>query len=107
MAGSTQHLIRSYSDLHVELEPVVARWRQLGEQLNVPDHILRTIEAHGGDDLEKCITEVLTRWTEQKPHSWKILINAIAATNSNVELVEELRRKYHGMLTLIVYMDNP
>ena len=96
-----RHVIRSYSDLHVELEPVVARWRQLGEQLNVPDHILRTIEAYGGDSPEECITEVLTRWAEQKEHTWGILIDAIAATNMNVELVEQLREKYHGVCACV------
>ena len=101
MAGSTQHIVRSYSDLHAELEPVVARWRRLGEQLNVPDHILSTIEAYGGDNLDNCITEVLTRWIEQKPHTWRILIDAIAATNRNAELVEELRRKYHGVCVCV------
>ena len=98
MARSGRHIIQSYSDLHIELEPVTARWRQLGEQLNIPDHILRTIEAYGGEDLENCVTELLIRWAEQKPHSWRILIDAIAATSKNVELVEELKRKYHGMM---------
>lgn len=101
MGSSTEHIIKSYTDLHVELEPVIAQWRQLGEQLDVPDHNLRTIQAHGGDDLENCITEVLTRWSEQKPHTWEILIDAIAATNRNVELVEKLRRKYHDKMDSI------
>ena len=102
MANSKQtddlkHVIQSQRDLHTELEPVVAQWRQLGEQLDVPDHFLRTIAAYGGDDPEECVTEVLTRWTEQKSCTWRILIDAIAATKKNAELVEELRRKYHGM----------
>lgn len=92
----TQHIIGSLRDLHTELEPVIAQWRQLGEQLNVPDHALRTISAYGGDNPEDCITEVLTRWTEQKTHTWRILIDAIANTKKSVQLVEELQRKYHG-----------
>ena len=90
-------MIRSQGDLHTELELVVAQWRQLGEQLDVPEHILRTIAAYGGDDPEECVTEVLTRWTQQNTCTWRILIDAIAATQRNVELVEELQRKYHGM----------
>lgn len=96
-----QHVIRSLRDLHTELIPVVAKWRQLGEQLDVPEHVLRTIAAYGGDDPEQCITEVLTRWSEQKAHTWKILIDAIAATGRNAELVEKLQRKYHSMSRVV------
>ena len=99
--GTTKHVVRDQKDLYSELEPVIAQWRKLGEQLNVPDHVLQMIAAYGGDNPDDCITEVLTRWTQQKTHTWKILIDAIAATNKNVELVEELRTKYHGISPLL------
>ena len=93
---ATGHVIQLLRDLHTELEPVIGQWRQLGEQLNVPDHVLRTIAACGGDNPEDCITEVLTRWTQQKTYTWRILIDAIAATKKNAQLVQKLQIKYRG-----------
>lgn len=97
MMAVSVHVVRSLKDLYSELEPVIALWRQLGVQLNVPDHVLKTIAAYGGDDPEECIIEVLTRWSQQKTCTWRILIDAIAATKRNVELPGALQRKYHSM----------
>jgi len=104
MANSKQttgHVIRLLRDLHTELEPIRAQWRQLGEQLSLPDHIMRTIAASGGGNPEDCIIDVLSRWTQQKKCTWRILIDAIAATKKNAQLVEELQIKYCGMLSVV------
>ena len=97
MASST-HVIQNQRDLHIELEPVTAQWKSFAEQLGLPDYIIRTIAASGGSNPEECITEVLTRWAQQMAQSWRILIDAIDSTKTNVNLAEQLREKYRSEL---------
>jgi len=89
-------VIQNKKDLLNMLEQVTAKWKPLAQQLGLESHEISTIEASGGNDPEDCITEVLTRWTQQMTQSWRILIDAIDSTKANVNLVEDLRKKYHS-----------
>jgi len=98
MANRT-HVIKNQRDLHIQLEPVTAQWKPFAGQLGLEDYVIRTIAASGGSSPEDCITEVLTRWAQQMTQSWRILIDAIDSTKANVNLVEQLREKYHSELS--------
>jgi len=86
-------VIQNKKDLLNMLEQVTAKWKPLA---GLESYEISTIEASGGKDPEDCITEVLTRWTQQMTQSWRILIDAIDSTKTNVNLVEKLRKKYHS-----------
>jgi len=102
--ASFMHVIRNQRDLHIELEPVTAKWKPFAEQLGLPEYTIRTIAASGGSNPEECITEVLTRWAQQMTQSWGTLIDAIKSTNTNVNLVEQLRDKYRSELSGNMYV---
>lgn len=60
---------------------VAARWKDLGQELKIPDYHLNTIEAnnvHYSSHCEKCCQDMFRKWIQSTVSpSWDILQNAI------------------------------
>ena len=90
-----------------ELAPVTARWKYIGLALRLNPSKLKRIERENRDNLEDCLTEVLTLWlngtynTERfgEP-SWELLARAVAhpAGGNNPALAEEIAKKDGGII---------
>ena len=89
-------------DVKVELESVTEIWRHIGLALRLDPSELKRIERENKDNLEDCLTEVLTLWLKKAYNterfgepSWELLARAVAhpAGGDNPALVEEIGRK--------------
>ena len=89
-------------DVKVELEPVTDRWKHIGLALRLDLSELKKIERENRDNLEDCLTEVLTLWLNKAYNterfgvpSWELLARAVAhpAGGNNPVLAEEIAKK--------------
>ena len=54
------------------------KWRHLGKELGVGDHLMNIIECNFPSDCEACCSKMLTEWLSITPFaSWEDLINAV------------------------------
>ena len=54
-----------------------SKWKQLGSQLNVGEHVIRNIEYDHQNDCEGSCSTMLSRWLEETDHpTWEMLISA-------------------------------
>ena len=88
--------------MKVELEPVTERWKHIGLALRLDPSELKKIERENRDNLEDCLTEVLTLWLKKAYNterfgepSWELLARAVAhpAGGNNPALAQEIGRK--------------
>ena len=55
-----------------------AKWRQLGTQLNIDQHLMDNIEHDHPSDCESCCCEMFTEWLDSNPAaSWNDIITAV------------------------------
>ena len=87
------------------LEPVTARWKEVGLALRLKRNQLDVIEKERRGQMDECLTEVLTLWlnrvydTEQYGEpSWKLLANAVGhpVGGKDSELSREIASKHIG-----------
>ena len=70
-------------DDHV-VEKFATKWKQLGSQLNVGEHLIRNIECDHRNDCERCCRVMLSRWLDETAHpTWGALINALDKVSDN------------------------
>ena len=70
-------------DNHV-IEKWASKWKQLGSQLNVGEHVIRHIECDHHEDCERCCRIMLSKWLEETVHpTWGLLINALDKVSDN------------------------
>ena len=71
-------------DDHV-VEKFASKWKELGSQLNVGEHVIRNIEYDYPHDCERCCRIMLSRWLDEIAHpTWGTLINALDKVSDNV-----------------------
>ena len=64
-------------DDHV-VEKFATKWKQLGSQLNMGEHLIRNIEFDHRNDCEGACRKMLSRWLEETANpTWGTLINAL------------------------------
>ena len=90
-------------DLKRELLPVISRWKHIGLALRLDPSKLKKLERENRDNLEDCLTEVLTLWLKKAYNtekfgepSWELLARAVAhpSGGNNPALAEEIGKKY-------------
>ena len=60
-----------------------SKWRQLGTQLNIDQHLMDNIEHDHSNDCESCCSEVITEWLDINPAaSWEDIIAAVDSLSS-------------------------
>ena len=60
-----------------------SKWKRLGIQLNIEEHLLQNIEKDHANDCEGCCSKMLTEWLDMNTDaSWGILINALDKQNT-------------------------
>ena len=70
-------------DDHV-VEKFATKWKQLGSQLNVGEHLIRNIECDHRNDCERCCRIMLSKWLDETAHpTWGTLINALDKVSDN------------------------
>ena len=70
-------------DNHV-IQKWASKWKQLGSQLNLGEHMIRNIEYDYPNDCERCCRIMLIKWLEETAHpTWGILINALDKVSDN------------------------
>ena len=82
-----------------KLKPVTDRWKHIGLALRLDHSELKKIERENRDNLEDCLTEVLTLWLKRNYNtekfgepSWELLAKAVAhpSGGNNVALAKNI-----------------
>lgn len=77
----------------------MVEWYQLGVQLGLAEHILKTIELNHPKDAQCCKTEVLGWWLRNtREISWEKLVVALEAMGGYNNLAQKLRMKQSHLL---------
>ena len=91
LAASTLTLKKIQNELN---EMAAAKWYQLGVQLGILPATLSTIEHDYPHDAQRCMSEVIIRWLQNKPEcSWEKLAEAVETMGGYAVLAEKLRQK--------------
>ena len=54
-----------------------SKWRQLGTQLNIDQHLMDIIECDNPNDCKSCCLEMFRKWLEVSPGaSWEDIVTA-------------------------------
>ena len=70
-------------DNHV-IEKWASKWKELGSQLNMGEHVIRNIEYDHPNDCKRCCRMMLSDWLEETAHpTWGLLINALDKVSDN------------------------
>ena len=94
-----------------ELEPVTAKWKNIGRALGIGHNQLKKIEKENKDDLDDCLSEALSLWLNKSyktekfgEPSWKLLAKAVRrpAGGNNSAVAEGIRQR-HSKHTLLAY----
>ena len=84
-----------------KLLPVTERWKHIGLALRLDPSELKKIERENRDNLEDCLTEVLTLWLNKAyvtekfgEPSWELLARAVGhpAGGNNPALAEDIHK---------------
>ena len=78
-------------DLVYELKEV--DWHDLGVQLEVPTHILRTIDRENPTEARK-LSEVLQYWLNNGDANWKEIIEALRRIDNHGNVIKTIESKY-------------
>ena len=55
-----------------------SKWRQLGTQLNIDQHLMDNIEHDHSNDCESCCSKMFSEWLDINPTaSWEDIITAV------------------------------
>ena len=55
-----------------------SKWKELGTQLNIGEHLIRNIEHDHPNDCERCCRIMLSKWLEETANpTWEMLIGAL------------------------------
>ena len=66
------------------IEKCASKWKELGSQLNMGDHLIRNIEHDYPNDCERCCRIMLSKWLEETAHpTWGILKSALDKISDN------------------------
>ena len=96
-----------------KLAPVTARWKRIGLALRLNPSELKRIKRENRDNLEDCLTEVLTLWLKKAYNterfgepSWELLARAMAhpAGGNNPALAEEIAKNNGGIIQESVFV---
>ena len=70
-------------DNHV-VERWASKWKELGSQLNIGEHLIRNIEHDCPSDCGKCCRIMLSKWLEETSHpTWGALMSAVDEVSDN------------------------
>ena len=62
------------------------KWKQLGTQLNIQQHLMDIIEHDHPNDCETCCSEMFSEWLDNNPAaSWGGVITAVDKTSSGMQ----------------------
>ena len=66
-------------DIHNHVVPKWAsKWRQLGTQLNIDQHLMDIIEHDHPNDCESCCSKMFSEWLDSSSAaSWEDIIDAV------------------------------
>ena len=98
-AGRTVQ-IKDFPLLFSELQTkAVAKWREVGRQLDLEEYELDAISAGQTNDDEANITKVFELWKQQSlKQTWNDLITAVNDTGYDPQLCEDLKEKFKAGL---------
>ena len=61
-----------------------SKWRQLGTQLNIDQHLMDIIEHDNLNDCKRCCSKMFSEWLNSKPNtSWEDIITAVDNLSAN------------------------
>ena len=65
-------------DSHV-IKKLSSKWKELGSQLNIDEHLINSIESDYCNDSERCCRVMLHKWLKGSVHTttWEVLIDAV------------------------------
>ena len=64
-------------DSHV-IKRLSSKWKELGSQLNIGEHLIKSIESDYCNDNKRCCRVMLHKWLKGPAHTtWEVLINAV------------------------------
>ena len=70
-------------DNHV-VPKLASKWRQLGTQLNIDQHLMDIIEHDHPNDCESYCSKMFSEWLDNNPTaSWEDIITAVDNLSSN------------------------
>ena len=69
----------SIIDINNHVVPMWApKWRQLGTELNIQEHLMNIIEHDHPDDCETCCSKMFTEWLDNSPAAcWEDVTTAV------------------------------
>ena len=86
-----------------EVNPIAAKWKELGLSLGLNSSILDTIEAGKSSNPTSCLYEVLNQWLKKNHDvkkygepTWKSLVKAVRdpAGGADNSLAEKIAKKH-------------
>ena len=61
-----------------------SKWRELGTQLNIDQHLMDNIECDNPNDCKSCCLEMFRKWLDVKPiASWEDIVSAVDSLSPN------------------------
>ena len=72
-------------------------WNELGDQLDVPKHILKNIGKENPTEARK-LSEVLNYWLKNGDANWKEIIKALRRIGGHEDIIKNIESKY-GILS--------
>ena len=71
-------------DSHV-IKELSSKWKELGSQLNIGEHLIKSIESDYRNDSERCCRVMLHKWLKGPTHTtWEVLINAVDKVSDDI-----------------------
>ena len=66
------------------VEKYASKWKELGSQLNMGEHVIRNIDHDYPNDCERCCRMMLHKWLEETAHpTWETLQIALDKVTDN------------------------
>ena len=77
---------------------IPSKWRDMGLQLGVDQDVLEGIASISPGDINRCYSNVFTRWKNQNsttyPYTWSTIVRALeSATVGKKRLADEIKNK--------------
>ena len=81
--GDKKPLMR-HIDSHV-VKRLSSKWKELGSQLNISEHVIKRIDSAYPNDCERCCRIVFHEWLQEPACvTWEVLISAVDKVTDNV-----------------------
>ena len=62
-----------------------SKWKELGSQLNINEHVIKSIDSEYPNDCERCCRIMFHKWLQEPAHvTWEVLIRAVDKVTDNV-----------------------